>query len=947
MNEIPIIKDVDVIVVGGATGGVAAAVAAAQAGARVFVAAAESYFGEDLCATGALWLPTGDTEALDEWFGPAAPYRPMVVKEALDRALLNAGVDFLFGCLPVDVLRDGAGDVAGVVLGTRSGLVAVHAKAIVDVTPRAAVARAAGLPFQAWEGGRVEFTRVVLGHRAESDSGSEGSELSWRVVAGHPVKGEIVEEDLPVFAYTMEVPMPDGGPGAFAEAEQVVRDATWHRDQAWGGDRCLYVPPDRLDTVPIPWAGCDTAADAFQAAAGLFVLSPGGVLTQKDAAELLKAGVALRLGTNVGLLAAEFAKGREAQGGLYPGLYNREAPTAGVHEELRSIRYATAQFGAVPAARDLPTLDAVDIVVAGGGTGGAPAGIAAAREGANALVLESLPALGGVATLGLISVYYHGYREGFTREVDRGVGELGQDDVLGSGRWNPEHKSEWFRRTLRAAGGRVWHQAVVTGAVMAGNRVTGVVVATPHGYGIVRAGAVLDCTGNADVAAAAGAQCRMLDADHIAVQGSGMPPRHGRPGYTNTDYTFVEDADLADATRALVVGRRKFHEAFDMGQMVDTRERRQIVGDREISPLDVYAGRTWPDSVAVSRSNFDTHGFTIHPLFLVKPPDRESLDAWLSIGALLPRGLDGVLVTGLGLSGHRDVMPVLRMQACVQNHSYAAALAAVASLQHNGDVRSIDLPALQRRLVELEILPPEALEHTDSFPAVDADLRAAAQGALSTYRDLALLLAHPERALPLLREAYGTSADEQRRQTAAMLLAAMGDATGAQALLDLVPAEPWDDGWNYRGMGQFGASMSEQDRAIVLLSMCDCVDALSRVLEKASSLDADHAFSHHRAVALFCEHFGDHQAAPVLADVLRKPGMSGHAWTSLADELQDIPESHVDTSTRNRSLRELVLARALYRCGDLDGLGKRILERYKDDIHGPYARHARAVLKSC
>ena len=49
--------------------------------------------------------------------------------------------------------------------------------------------------------------------------------------------------------------------------------------------------------------------------------------------------------------------------------------------------------------------------------------------------------------------------------------------------------------------------------------------------------------------------------------------------------------------------------------------------------------------------------------------------------------------------------------------------------------------------------------------------------------------------------------------------------------------------------------------------------------------------------------------------------------------------------TRNLSLRELVLARALYRCGDYKDIGKKILKEYARDLRGHYARHARAVLQ--
>jgi hypothetical protein len=41
----------------------------------------------------------------------------------------------------------------------------------------------------------------------------------------------------------------------------------------------------------------------------------------------------------------------------------------------------------------------------------------------------------------------------------------------------------------------------------------------------------------------------------------------------------------------------------------------------------------------------------------------------------------------------------------------------------------------------------------------------------------------------------------------------------------------------------------------------------------------------------------------------------------------------------------LLLARALYRCGDYQGVGRKILETYAQDLRGHLARHAQAVLK--
>ena len=147
-------------------------------------------------------------------------------------------------------------------------------------------------------------------------------------------------------------------------------------------------------------------------------------------------------------------------------------------------------------------------------------------------------------------------------------------------------------------------------------------------------------------------------------------------------------------------------------------------------------------------------------------------------------------------------------------------------------------------------------------------------------------------------------------------------------------------------MGQYGRSLSPIDDCIVCLARLRAAHARAAVLEKAAALDATQAFSHFRAVAVYCEALPHAGCARTLADVLAKPGIAGHAWTTLAQELADIPESSTDTRTRNEALRELYLARALFRCGDCDGLAARILAAYRRDIRGHFARHAAGVLAS-
>jgi hypothetical protein len=75
---------------------------------------------------------------------------------------------------------------------------------------------------------------------------------------------------------------------------------------------------------------------------------------------------------------------------------------------------------------------------------------------------------------------------------------------------------------------------------------------------------------------------------------------------------------------------------------------------------------------------------------------------------------------------------------------------------------------------------------------------------------------------------------------------------------------------------------------------------------------------------------------------LAKSGVSGWARPGMAAVT---PSGGFGSSPENgRSLRELNLARALYACGDHEGVAKKILETYAADGRGVFALHARAVL---
>jgi hypothetical protein len=181
--------------------------------------------------------------------------------------------------------------------------------------------------------------------------------------------------------------------------------------------------------------------------------------------------------------------------------------------------------------------------------------------------------------------------------------------------------------------------------------------------------------------------------------------------------------------------------------------------------------------------------------------------------------------------------------------------------------------------------------------------------------------------------------------TYAHILGILRDPAGFDTLVEAVEAREWDKGWKYTGMGQYGPSMSELDSLIIALGRTRRDQALEPILAKVRQLRPDDALSHHRAVAEALETLCNPGAAKPLAELLQKPGMAGHAYANLDVATKNIPPNPEDTSTRECSLRELFLARALYRCGDADGLGEKTLTEYARDLRGHYARHALAILQ--
>ena len=173
-------------------------------------------------------------------------------------------------------------------------------------------------------------------------------------------------------------------------------------------------------------------------------------------------------------------------------------------------------------AREIPIADDVDVVVAGGGPAGIIAAVAAARNGAKTLLVESHAFLGGVAALG---IPIQGFHDDQDRQIVGGIGWELMERLFEAG----ASPGPWFFHEVPRAGGamiiydnsklktiaadmvreagvRLLLHTSAVDPIREGNRLGGIVIQSKSGRQAVTAKVVIDASGDGDIAAGAGAE---------------------------------------------------------------------------------------------------------------------------------------------------------------------------------------------------------------------------------------------------------------------------------------------------------------------------------------------------------------------------------------------------------------------------------------------------------
>jgi hypothetical protein len=417
----------------------------------------------------------------------------------------------------------------------------------------------------------------------------------------------------------------------------------------------------------------------------------------------------------------------------------------------------------------IPVLDRCDVLVVGGGSAGSAAAVAAARAGARTILVERYGFLGGTGAA-VLDTFYGFYTPGSKEKKvvggipDEVVARLESRGVLvkrpntyGAGTgltYDPETLKVVWDELTTEAGVKVLFHVYFVDVLENRGRLAGAVIGTKQGLLAIQARAVVDASGDADVAARAGAPFedagalgiaqsltttfKVINVDVVrartfpkeelwalmeraATEGYDLPRKEGSAhasplaGVMVTNMTRVAGVDATNPealAKAEKEGRKQAleymrflrdkvpgYERAQLGALstnIGVRETRRIRGKYWITREDVLAARKFPDAIAQCGAPIEEHheGSDTRWEYL---PDGATVD--IPFRALLPLGVEGLVVAGRCLSASHEAHASIRSIGQCLAMGQAAGLAA--ALAPEGEVHNVDIQTLRNRLHQL------------------------------------------------------------------------------------------------------------------------------------------------------------------------------------------------------------------------------------------------------
>jgi hypothetical protein len=407
--------------------------------------------------------------------------------------------------------------------------------------------------------------------------------------------------------------------------------------------------------------------------------------------------------------------------------------------------------------RQTPIVAEVDVAVVGGGTAGILAAVAAARTGAQTLLVERYGHLGGYFACQPGGAFGQSFQDMKGNVVIQGLpwefmerliaagGAVGPKDI------EPPEGKKWHIGKSRPVvhyeavktlafemmeeeGVRLLLHTLTVDAIVQDHTIKGVIVENKSGRQAILAKVIVDSSGDADVAAYAGAQFEKTPKQDmyqiqrgfkVAIRNErGRPEILGPPDdtlrihYLNAAYNHGDGSDAWDLTRAEVEIRKRALQRlkelrkrpgyetayiFETGEspLLGVRETRRIVGEYMLTEQDVQQGQKFADTIAKSAQGLDMHNSASDDRgesAICLPCETDYYD--IPYRCLLPKQIDHLLVAGRCISATHIAEAATRKVPNCMATGQAAGTAAALAVQLGVAPGKLDVALLQKTLRE-------------------------------------------------------------------------------------------------------------------------------------------------------------------------------------------------------------------------------------------------------
>ncbi len=455
-----------------------------------------------------------------------------------------------------------------------------------------------------------------------------------------------------------------------------------------------------------------------------------------------------------------------------------------------------------------------DVIVCGLGTAGSCAALFSAQNGLRVLGVEPFTCVGGTHTVGGVAAHYFGCPGGRHEALDQRVLDF---TARFTGR-PCESRKLLSEEAILAAGSDILYEAVVCGVYLEDNAVIGLRVLRRERIGEYGAKIVMDCTGDAHVAALAGCQTaygRESDRQTQPYSLVSLTFDGEMFFFSNVDFGRVDQLDSAALSDAILYARSYKMEEGHAGKIpiaqmpiLGLREGRRIIAEETVSLADLLCEKKTDTPAFYSYADLDKHGWDV-------AFDGEALGDWAvgaNLGALnvtvavpykviLPRGFDGLLVPCRALGVDRDVASCVRMNPDMKKIAEVAAEWATLAVTQNKKLREIPYESLREKLLESGCLKPsddrgcriDGKRDWDGTPLIPKDVcwitdPSALGNALKTEKPgiaIHSAMRMGEKAVPTLLSLLAKT-DENTVKHVAFALAALGRDEGIGVLRSML-----------------------------------------------------------------------------------------------------------------------------------------------------------------